>query len=167
MNQEEILRVMLDEKKKQKLKTEVWEEKAGVRSGNIREVLNGNVGQMGLLNVIKLLNVLDLQLVVEDKDAEWGENMERLRMMPKKLFLGERIESRELVRSAGFYPRVDLFDSLESVLKFMPKPLDVYEIRLGRLIRRKFDVIHHPFGTMYSYNEHIAPGSVVNRTTHR
>jgi hypothetical protein len=116
---------------------------------------------------IDILDKLDLKLVVEDKDAKWGEDMARLRMMPKKLFTTERVENRELVKKHGFHPRVDLFASPEIALKFIGVDCDVYEISLGLLMRRKFDVVEHPFGTIYSYTEHIPAESIRNWTTHR
>lgn len=178
MNQEEMLQLALNERKKTGLTIEQFEKKAGVRLTHYRDVLNTLRGKptrsqdknrlsVSLLHFTKVLDALDLQLVIEDKDAEWGEDMARLRMMPKKLYVGERIEAREVVQTEGFYPRVDLFEHPEQVLKFLPGNCDIYEIRLGKLNRKKFDVIEHPFGAMYSYNDWISPEAIVNRVTHR
>lgn len=166
MNKTEIIQVMLQKMEKEGLSKRKLADKIGIFDSGVGRFLNyGNNQRFD--GVLTMLDALDLKLVVEDKDAEWGEDMARLRMMPKKLYVGERIESRELIRQEGFYPRVDLFDSLDAALKFVPKPLDVYEIRVGRLIRKKFDLNDHPFGTMYSYNEWIDPGAILNMVTYR
>jgi hypothetical protein len=140
----------------------------------VTEIHNGNLSRlfkhyhgMGIDELFSTLEKLNLKLVIEDQDAEWGENMARLRMMPKKLYTAERIEAREIIQKQGFYPRVDLFDNVETALKFAVKPCDLYEIRLGRLIRKKFDVQDHPFGTMYSYHDIIPVEAIVNKATHR
>jgi hypothetical protein len=169
MTQEEILRLVVELRKERKIKREDFDEKVGTKAtyGQALAVLNGANGTMGISYVMKLLDALDLQLVVEDKDANWGSDMERLRIMPKQLFLAERLEARELVKYGGFYPRVDLFDNVETCLKFMPKPCEVYSIKTGKLIRKQFEVIHHPFGTMYSYHEHIPADAIIDRVTYR
>lgn len=168
MKHEEILQFLLDEKKKQNLSRDKIEELSGTVSiGSIPEVQKGKRISIGLNNIIKLLDAFGYRLVIEDKDAYWGEDVERLRIMPKKLYVGQRIETRELIKENGFDPRVDLFEKPEHVLKFMPDTCDIYEIRPSKLIRKKFDVLDHPFGTMYSYHEHIPPEFIVNRVTHR
>lgn len=178
MNQNEIIQFILDERIRQGYTVNGLETKAGTTMGHFKGVLNGDIADkghgktaqrqtVGLKAITKFLDALDLKIVIEDKDANWGEDMARLRMMPKKLYVGERIEAREIIKKEGFYPRVDLFSTPEEVMKFLPGNCDIYEIRLGRLIRKKFDVIAHPFGTMYSYNEWIPPEAIVNWTTHR
>lgn len=114
---------------------------------------------------LKMLDALNLKVVIEDKDADWGLDM-RLRMLPRKLYVAERIEVRGIIAKGGFSPRVDLFESPEVALKFFPPPMDVYEIH-PTLIRKKFDVADHPFGTMYSYDGWIDPQLIRNRVTYR
>lgn len=132
---------------------------------HINKFINHGNG-LSFEKILELLDKLDLTFQIEDKDIDWGLDM-RLRRMPKKLFHGERIEAREFVAQNGFYARVDLFESPEMVLKFIPKPCDVYEIYPGRLIRKYFDVVDHPYGLLYSFNEHIPAEYIVNKVTYR
>jgi hypothetical protein len=167
VRQEEIFHLIMDERKRQGRRREDFEKESGNRTyGSMQQVLN-NIGHtVGIKYLIEMLDVLDMQIVIEDKKANWGLDM-RLRRMPKKLYLAERIESRERVISDGLYARVDMFETPEAVLQFYPKPCDVYEIHPQRLIRKHFDVTEHPFGTMYSYNDWVAPEYIKNRATHR
>lgn len=167
MNQEDILNIIVNERHSQGIKREDLEEKAGVCLGNVMKVLSKNRGTIGLSYIIKMLDALDLKLTVEDKEVDWGTDMSRLRRMPKKLYHGERIESREYIRMEGFEGRVDLFESVEDVLKFVPKPCDIYEIRPGKLIRKSFDLVDHPYGTVYSYYDHIPSDRIVSMVTYK
>lgn len=167
MNQDEIFNLIINKRRESGEKREDFEKRVGAVLGGLHDTLNGRNYTVGIMYIIRMLDALGLQLTVEDKDINWGPDMDRLRMMPKRLYVGERIESRELVREEGLHSRVDLFDNPESVLKFIPAPCDIYEISAGSLIRKKFDVIEHPFGTMYSYNAYIKPELISYRVTHR
>jgi hypothetical protein len=167
MKQEELFQYIDEERKKQGLRQEDLRDLAQTAAVySIKEVVAGRASTTGIKYIIQILDVLGLQLTVEDKDADWGLDM-RLRRMPKKLFTAQRIESREIIRKEGFYARVDLFEKPEDCLKFVPTPCDIYEIWPHRLIRKHFDVIDHPFGTMYSYNDWISPDYIEDRVTHR
>lgn len=167
MKQEEIFKLIMEERKKSGIKVKDFNKESGtVAYGSMQQVLIGKGHTVGISNLIQMLDVLDLQFVIEDKDADWGLDM-RLRRMPKKLFVVERIDNREMVRKEGFHARVDMFESPEAALKIYPKPCDVYEIWPHRLIRKQFDVVDHPFGPMYSYNGWVAPEYIENRATHR
>lgn len=171
MTQEEIFQLIIEERKKQGFLREELDEKAGtVVFGTILEITNNkkkSYSSVMFSNLVKLLDALGFEVIIEDKNANWGLDM-RLRRLPKKLFTGQRIEMREHIRTKGLDARVDLFDSPEAVLKFVPKPCDVYEVLPGALIRKHIDMNDdHPFGTMYSYNEHISPDHIENRVTYR
>lgn len=167
MRQEEIFKLIIDKRRESGESREHFEKRAGTVLGGMHDTLNGKNYTVGMLYIIKMLDALNLQLVVEDKDTNWGPDMGRLRMMPKKLFTGQRIEARDMIKKEGLYSRVDLFETPEEVLKFVPTPCDIYEINPSKLYRKKFDVVEHPFGMMYSYNEHIMPDFIKNMVTHR
>lgn len=167
MNQEDIFRLIIEERIKQGVKRADLDKKAGTVSfASIHEVLNGKGITVGLLNIIKILDALNFQVSVEDKGINWGLDT-RLRRMPKTLYVGERIESRAIKRQDGFHARVDLYETPEVALKFITQPCDVYEIHPHDLIRKHFDVIDHPYGTIYSYNDWISPDFIENRVTYR
>jgi len=92
--------------------------------------------------------------------------MKRVRMLPKKLYHGERIEAREFAKD-GFFARVDLFESPEDVLKFIPKPCDVYRINPFKLVRKQLFVTDHPEAKIYNYYENIPKEHVYERMTYR
>jgi transcriptional regulator with XRE-family HTH domain len=167
MNQEELLNLIANIRKTRGIKRDDLEGKAGASIGGLLNVLSKRRGTIGLSYIIKILDALDLQIAIEDKDIVWGTDMNRLRMMPKKLYHGERIESREYIRLEGFEGRVDMFESIDDVLKFVPKPCDIYEIRPGKLKRKSFDLVDHPFGTVYSYYDHIPSDRVVSMVTYK
>lgn len=139
---------------------------SGLTNSNVGRFLNRQEG-VSFNTLFKLLDSFDLKLIVEDKEVDWGVDMTRLRMMPKVLFHGERIESRESIQEEGFLGRIDLFDNITTALKFIPKPCEIYEIRISGLTRIKFDVVDHPYGNIYSYFGHIPPAMIMKRTTYR
>lgn len=167
MNQEEILKLIVSERKRRRITREVLEKKAGANLGSVQNVLHRGKGTIGLSYLIKLLDALDLQITIEDKDIDWGTDMSRLRRMPKKLYHGERIESRDYLKLEGFEGRVDLFETVEDVLKFVPKPCDIYEINPATLKRKSFDLVEHPFGAVYSYYGHVPSDRVISMVTYR
>lgn len=169
MKQEEIFEVVVDERKKQGFSREELDFQSGTTIfGTILEITNGGKkrGTVMLSTLIKLLDGLGLELVIEDKQANWGLDM-RLRRMPRKLYTGQRIEARELIRKEGLSERVDLFDSPEAVLKFITKPCDVYEVLPNNLLRKNMDMFEHEYATMYSYNGDVSPDAIENRVTYR
>lgn len=92
----------------------------------------------------------------------------RVRHWPKKMFIGSRIEMREMIRQDGFHPRVDLFKTTEEVLNFMAgPPCDVYEVYTASLFRRFMEKIEHPHWTLYNYHEHISPDKILGMVTYR
>lgn len=166
MDNEELKRI-LNEKKPEFTSIRHWSDVSNVNLSNIYRLLTED-NPNPTFNVMKnLFDSINMDLIAEDKDIDWGMDMARLRRMPKKLYHGERIEAREHIREDGLHPRVDFFDSIEAVLKFIPTPCDVYEIYPHRLPRRYFDVVDHPFGVMYSYNEHVPKEFIMNRITYR
>jgi hypothetical protein len=138
---------------------------AGITDSNVIRFIKHHDG-MSMSKLMELLDAHDMEFIIVDKDVNWGLDV-RLRVMPKKLYVGERIESRSIVRQEGFHSRVDLFETPEAALNFYTKPCDVYEIFPHKLIRKQFDVIDHPLGTMYSYNDWISPDYIENRVTYR
>lgn len=167
MTQEEIFTLIMEERKRQGFKREDFEKESGTATyGSMQQVLNGKGVSVMIKNLIQMLDVLDLTFAIEDKYANWGLDV-RLRRMPKRLFLPERIESREVIRKEGFHGRVDLFETPEAALRFMPAPCDIYEIYPDELIRKHFEVSDHPYGTMYAYSDWVAPEYIENRVTHR
>jgi hypothetical protein len=167
MEHEEIMKFLHREYKNKGFSRKSWEEKAGVNAGNVTEVLRGRKGTMGLYHIMRLLDALDFRLVIEDKNIDWGTDMNKLRLLPKKLYHGERIEARETIKSEGFWGRVDLFETAEIALKFIPTPCDIYEIHPAELKRKSFELVEHPYGDIYSYFSNIPTKFIKNRVTYR
>lgn len=166
-DQLDYLKFIAEERRRQKITRIDFDKRAKTSAmSSLLEVVRGHGITIGFIYVLRMLDALGYTLVIEDKEANWGLDM-RLRRMPKKLFVAERIESREHIRDDGFHARVDMFESPEAALKHYPKPRDIYEIYPHRLIRKHFDVNEHPFGTMYSYNNWVSPEYIQNRVTHR
>lgn len=162
MSKKEIAQSILDVIEKRGLRIKDAAIAAGISDSNVHRFLKHH-DSLSLGRLILLLDSLDLKFVVEDKGANWGLD-ERLRCMPKFLYCAGRMETRTMIQKEGFYPRVDLFETTGEVLSFFPTPCDIYEIRADGLIRKNFDLFDHPFGTMYSYNEHIPPELINHRS---
>lgn len=167
MNQDEILHFVLEEQKKRGITQSKFKTNIGTNYGSFWNPLHGYSKSIYLLTVITALDKLGYKLVIEDKEADWGPDMEQLRRMPKKLFHGERIEARDYVHENGFDSRVDLFESPDIVKKFIPTPCDIYELRVASLPRKHFEIMDHPFGKMYSFYSHIPAEKIISKTTHR
>lgn len=136
---------------------------SGGSGTNVSKFVKDQEG-MSIDAIIMFLDGMGLTLAIEDKVMNWDS---RLKILPRKLFTGARIEARVYIKENGLDARVDLFETPEAVLQFVPTPCDVYEIYPLELLRNKFEVVDHPFGTLYSYNDNISPDYIESRTGHR
>lgn len=93
---------------------------------------------------------------------------QQVRRIPSPLFVGARIEMRDMIRDDGFHPRVDMFTTPDEVINFLGgPPCDVYEINSAGLRRSFMEKNNHPLWTLYNYHNHIPYERVIGMTTYR
>lgn len=86
--------------------------------------------------------------------------------IPKKLFVPERIENRDIIKEHGLFGWLHLYYSPDEAKQVVSPPCDVYIIRTGKLKKRLFEEVRDPLPAL-KYNGDIAKISIETFTTYR